>query len=170
MNNNNVIGHIVSFFVLVFVQVLFLNNVFLSPLCNPYIYILFIVSLPIMMPRWADLLLGFCLGFMLDVFSDTLGMHTFATVLIVYLRQPLLRVFVNEEDKLIKAVNVYNLGFMVNLKYVSLITFIHHTVLFALEAFSMVFWWRTLLCIILSSLCSTLFMLVIQHIFYNGKR
>ena len=78
----SLLQNIFSFIVLIVLQVLVLNNVQFLGFLNPYIYILFILSLPVKFPRWITLILGFVLGLIIDVFSNTIGTHAFATVLI----------------------------------------------------------------------------------------
>jgi len=81
-----IIQNIIRFLLLVLFQVLVLNNIEFLGFINPYLYILFILSLPVQTPRWFALLLAFVLGLTIDTFSNTMGMHAFASVLICFLR------------------------------------------------------------------------------------
>ncbi len=90
-----VLQNILSFVLLVLFQVLALNNIQFLGFINPYIYILFIIALPVKTPRWLSLILAFILGLTLDIFSNTLGMHAFATVLIAFLRNGIINLFQN---------------------------------------------------------------------------
>ena len=67
-------ANIIRFVVLVLIQVVVLNNVQLSGYINPFLYVLFIVLLPLEVPRWLSLLLAFVLGLAVDIFTDTVGM------------------------------------------------------------------------------------------------
>lgn len=51
-----------------------------------FIYLAFLLFLPIQMPPVLLLLLAFVTGFTLDIFYDTGGIHAAATVLLAYLR------------------------------------------------------------------------------------
>ena len=91
-----VIQNIIRFVVLVLVQVLVLNHVQFLGFVNPYVYVLFILSLPVRTPRWLTLVLSFGLGMAVDAFADTLGLHAFACVLAGFLRmvsEPILKAF-----------------------------------------------------------------------------
>ena len=79
-----VLQNIFSFILLVLVQVLVLNNIQFLGYIDPYLYILFILVLPVQMPRWFLLILAFALGITIDIFSNTLGMQAFATVFIAF--------------------------------------------------------------------------------------
>ncbi len=158
----SIAGHIIRFIVVILLQIVLINNLYLSVWCNPFIYIYFLLSLPNIMPRWADLLLGFLLGFVIDCFCNTLGMHTFASVLLAYLRQPIATLLVSEETKSNKVPSYTTFGTDNYIKYVLSLTLIHHTALFFLEAFSMAHCWKTILCILLSTIASAGVMLIAQ--------
>ncbi len=51
------------------------------------LYPLFILLLPIKMPSYGVLLLGFATGMLIDLFYDSLGVHTSATVFLAFLRK-----------------------------------------------------------------------------------
>lgn len=158
--------NIFRFLLLVIVQVLFLNNLQFS-YCTPYIYILFILSLPVACPRWLDLIAGFVLGLTIDMFSNTLGMHTFACVLIAYLRYFTIKLFISEENRITNIPSFHSFGVMPYVKYVVLLTVAHHTVLLALEAMTFVNWWITLLRIIISSAVSIAIIIALQFVKRN---
>ncbi len=158
----SVFEHIGRFVVVVLLQVLFLNNVYLTSWCNPYVYIFFLLSLPVVFPRWADLILGFVLGMTIDVFCNTLGMHTFATVLIAYFRQPIIKLLVSDEEQIIRLPSVVTFGPEAYLKYMLFLTLMHHLTLFALESLTFHHWWHTLGSVLLSVVLSMALMLVTQ--------
>ena len=92
------IKYAVMFVSLVLIQVLVLNQVQLGGFINPYIYILFVILLPLNSPRYAVLILGFLIGLTIDVFSNSLGIHAAATVFIAYLRPLVIRSISNREE------------------------------------------------------------------------
>lgn len=129
--------NILRFVLVVLAQVLIFNNIEFNGYLNPYVYILFIILLPFETPGWALLLLGFALGFAVDVFSETLGMHIAATVFMAYMR-PLALSLVAPRDGYesgsFPRVHYYGIGWF--LKYASILVFAHHSVLFLTELFS----------------------------------
>ena len=66
------------FLILILVQVVVLNNVQFSGFINPFVYIMFIMMLPVRMPKTFLLLAAFITGLVVDVFSNTMGMHAAA--------------------------------------------------------------------------------------------
>ncbi|MFL1012051.1 rod shape-determining protein MreD [Flavisericum labens] len=133
--NNLLSIHTVRFITLVIVQVLILNHINFMGYINPYIYILFIALFPIKHNRIILLLLAFLLGLIIDLFLDTGGIHAGASVFIAYLRPMILKssfgtVYEHQNVKF----NTIDFGS--KLTYFTLLTVLHHFVLFSLEIFS----------------------------------
>lgn len=159
-----VLQNIFRFILLVIAQVLVLNNVQFLGYINPYIYILFILSLPVLTKRWVTLILAFLLGITIDIFSNTLGMHAFATVLIAFLRNGIIKIFTSLEEGNNPTPSFYTFGVSAYIKYVIAMVIIHHITLFYLEAFSFSHFWITSGKIILSSLVTILLIFGIQSL------
>ena len=79
--------NIARFLIVVLVQVLVMNNIQISGLIIPYVYILFILLMPFETPKWLLLINAFLLGLSIDFFSHTLGMHAAASVFIAWIRR-----------------------------------------------------------------------------------
>ncbi len=156
--------NILRFVLLVLIQVLALNNIQFLGFLNPYIYILFILSLPVKLPNWITLLLAFVLGLTIDAFSNTMGMHAFATVLVAFLRNGIINLFIAIDEGNNPTPSFYTFGVGAYVKYVVSIVVIHHIALFMLEAFSFNHFWILLLKILLSSALTTLIILGIQSL------
>jgi len=159
-----VIQNIVSFVILVLAQVLVLNNIQFLGFINPYIYILFLISLPVRLPRWATLLLGFAIGLLIDAFSNTFGMHAFASVLIAYARSFIIQLFTSIDEGNNPTPSFHSFGVGAYIKYVFVMVFLHHSALFFLEAFSFSHFWLVLFKTILSSIISILIILGVRSL------
>jgi len=153
-----VFQNIFRFILLVLVQVLVLNNIQFIGFINPYIYVLFILSLPYRTPRWFQLLLAFATGLIIDAFSNTPGMHTASIVFIAFLRNPVIRIFTSIDEGNNPTPSFHTFGVSAYIKYVVTLVLFHHTILFLLESFSFVNIWLTFIKIILSS-ATTLFII-----------
>lgn len=66
---------IIRFFFYVLLQVLVLNHIRFGGYANPYLYVLFILMLPYEMPGWLLLVISFIMGYTIDLFSATPGIH-----------------------------------------------------------------------------------------------
>ena len=127
--------HTIRFIVLVFVQVLILNHINFLGYINPYIYILFIALYPVKNNRAILIILSFLLGITIDLFLDTGGVHAGASVFIAYIRPVILKSSFGTiyEHQTVKFNTV---DFGTKLTYFTLLTVLHHIVLFSLEIFS----------------------------------
>ncbi len=152
---------------LVLTQVLFLNQVQISGFVNPYIYILFILLLPLNAPRYVVLLGGFFVGLSVDIFSNTLGIHAFASVFIAFLRPLIVRAITDREEDRSDYPGLIQNGFSWFLYYTALMVFLHHSVLFFIEVFTFSDFFGTLYRIILSSLFSIFVIVLSQFIVFR---
>lgn len=160
--------YIIQFIVLVLLQVLIFNNIELGSFICPYIYILFILLLPFETPGWLLLLLGFSLGLSVDIFSESLGMHTMATTLMAYLRPGVLTAISPREGYekgSVPRIHYYGIRWFV--QYALLLTLTHHALLFLTEIFRVHDFFGILLRIILSTLFSVLFLLISQFFIFR---
>lgn len=158
------IQNIIRFILLVLIQVLVLNNIQFLGFLNPYIYILFILSLPVRLPRWISLLLAFALGLTIDAFSNTMGMHAFAAVLAAFVRNGIINLYISIDEGNNPTPSIYTFGVGAYVKYVVTVVLIHHLTLFLLEAFSFEHFWILLLKIILSTIVTIVIILGIQSL------
>ncbi|MDW8287920.1 MAG: hypothetical protein RMJ89_07605, partial [Flammeovirgaceae bacterium] len=70
----------------VLLQVLFLQHLNLFDAAFCFLYISFILFLPVRLDRLWVLLLSFLIGILIDIFYNTLGIHAASCVLIGFLR------------------------------------------------------------------------------------
>ena len=154
--------NVFRFIVLVFLQLFVLNNIQFSGFVNPYMYIMFIMLLPFEIAGWLMLILAFTIGMVIDVASNTIGYHTIATVFMAYLRIYLLR-YIAPHDGYEQGMSptIASLGFNWTIKYVSILTFTHHIILFLIESFR----FSDMLFASLRAIASTLFTVLLIVIF-----
>ena len=166
---NSILRFGLIFILLVVLQVLLFNNIQFSGYVNPYIYIMFILLLPVEIPSWLLLLLSFGLGLILDFFSGSPGMHSSATVLTAFVRPFILRVMSPRDGYEARSEpSMIAYGFRWFLIYTVLIVLVHHTALFYIEVFRFADFFRTMLRVLLSSLFTVTFILLIE--FYRKGR
>lgn len=167
---NSVLRYGFLFIVLMVLQILLFNNIQFSGYINPYVYLLFILLLPVEIPAWLLLIICFFTGAIVDTFSGSPGMHSFATVLAGFVRPGILRIISVREGYdagTTPSMAVY--GFRWFLIYTIVIVLVHHTALFYLEVFRLAGFFRTFLRVILSSAFSIFFILLIEY-YRQGNR
>jgi hypothetical protein len=155
------------FISLVLIQVLIFNQVQFSGFFNPYVYVLFIILLPLSAPRYAVLILAFLLGLTIDIFSNSLGVHSAATVFVAYARPLVIRLISNREDDKsdYPGLNQNKPGWFIN--YVVIMVLLHHTLLFYLEVYTFANFFNTLYRVILSSLFSIVVIVLSQFLVFK---
>jgi len=82
---------IIQFIGLVLAQVLVFNHLNILGSINPMIYILFFFWYPVQDNRTVLIALAFLLGFSIDLFSDTMALHTAAALTTAFFRYPIMR-------------------------------------------------------------------------------
>ncbi len=167
---NEVIRNILRFLFLVLLQVLILNNIQLSGYLNPFLYVLFILMLPFQTPKWLVLVLAFVLGISVDMFSDTGGLHAASSVLMAFLRQPILKLISPREgyDVMQKpTIQQFGLGWFFS--YAGILVFVHHLFLFYMEVFHFAEFFFTFFRVILSSIFTLTLVFISQFFFSKHK-
>jgi rod shape-determining protein MreD len=158
---NNVIRYSLLFIVLISVQVLLLNNIHLGGYINPFLYVALILVFPVRFPGIPLLLIAFVTGLLVDVFSNTMGMHAAATLFMAYSRPGILKLIAPREGYESEArplIKEQGLAWFIT--YASIMVFFHHLVLFNLEVFRLSEFLTTLLRMILSTVATLATVLV----------
>jgi hypothetical protein len=162
--------HIISFFLYLLYQVLILQNVVLFHTAFCFLYVGYLLVLPVETNPLTLMGIGFLMGFSVDLFYNSLGLHSLACVLIMYLRNYWLNNLTpqggyDSNDTPSLALN----GIQWFVVYATPMVLLHHGVLFFAEAggFGM-FWFTTLK--ILSSTLFTLLAILIAQFLFPGRR
>ena len=170
---SNLIKNIIRFCLFIFIQVFVLDQIPpLHQLVTPYIYYLFILWLPFKMGRLTQMLLAFALGFTLDCFTKSYGLHAAPCVLIAYLRPFLINLLISQEgaESNYYEPSIQSMGFTPDLTYVTILTFIHHTFLFFLQALQTGGYFYFVLKSLTSTAISLLLILLIELLFVRKQK
>ena len=170
---SNLLKNIIRFLLFILVQVFVLNQV--PPLhhfVNPYIYFLFILWLPFKMGRRTVMILALALGFSLDCFTKTYGLHAASCVLIAYLRPFLINFLISQEgaESNYNEPSIKSMGFAPYFTYVVILTLLHHTFLFFLEVLQTGGFLYFILKTLLSSAISLLLIMLTELLFVRKQR
>jgi len=152
--------YLVIFVVLVVAQISVFSNINLGGYINPYVYILFVMMLPLQISGWLLLLCGFGTGLIIDLFSNSQGVHTSATLFMAFTRPGLIFLLHGRSELPTASPMISNRGIQWMAAYVVSLVFIHHIVLFFLEIFSLKEFFQTLARIMLSTLCTSILILL----------
>jgi rod shape-determining protein MreD len=166
-----ILANIARFLLLVLLQGLILNNFTLfQGLAIPYLYVLFLLMLPIETPRWLQLIIGLATGLTIDMFTNTMGMHASACVLLAYLRPLVLKAIAPRDGyEFGQKASIAEFGIGWYLRYAVLLVVTHHAWLLFVEVFSLRDAGYTALRVLLSSAFTLLLIVLAQYITYSRK-
>ena len=157
--------HIIYFFVYLLAQVLLCKRLVLFDTSFCFIYVAFILMLPNETNNLALMVIAFVMGFCVDIFYDSLGLHAFSLVMVAYLRNYWLNAITPQggyDSNLSPSMAVNGLQWF--LVYTLPLVFVHHSVLFFVEAGGFGLFWFTMLKIIGSLVFTTTVMLMLQYL------
>lgn len=149
---------------LVLLQVLILNRIDWFGYATPFLYVYLLLKFESDISRNSLMLWAFCLGLVVDVFSDTPGMNAAASVLLAFGRPLLLRLFRPRDSVEGFVPSITSMGTVSFLKYSASAVAIHHTFLLSLEYFSLVYIGEWLLQIVVSTLLTVLCIMALEGI------
>lgn len=151
---------VIKLILLLFFQVLILNKINLFGYINPYLYILFVFVYPVSKNRFPLLFFAFVYGLLIDIFSDSGGIHAFSLLFIAYIRILFIKTFFQKSDADLALFNLKSEPFGKVFNYVVILTVIHHFILFSLANFS----FRNFSDVLLNTLFSSVFTLILYFL------
>ena len=152
--------------VVLFVQVFVLNNLSISPLVAPMVYIILILLMPIESSQWKMLSVGLLLGILMDITMGTPGLNTMVTLPIAFFRRPLLFALgglssISKEEGI---PSIKRLGMRFHRYFILMIT-LHSVLFYFVEWLSFDNFGTLVLRIIFSTLCSLVLDYIIISLF-----
>ncbi|MEO8146482.1 MAG: rod shape-determining protein MreD [Bacteroidia bacterium] len=161
---------LLRFIVLVLVQVTLLNNIQLSGLVNPYLYVMFILVLPFNMPKMVVMVFAMITGVVVGVFTNTAGLHAAACITLAFVRPGVLKLLSPREGyEAETSPTIRDMGFRWFIIYSAILVFIHHLVLFFLEVFRFNEVAVTFTRVIFSSFFTLLLIVISQYLFSKTR-
>lgn len=153
------------------VHVLLISRLQLFDVGWCFFYLGFLLFLPIATPIVVMLAVSFLLGFSMDLFYDTGGLHAATAVLLGYLRPWVLRLLTPRDGyEAQDSVNIHQMGWQWFGLYLGLLVTIHHFVFFFLELGSFSAIGLTLLKVLASTLFTGITMLIVQLLVFPARR
>jgi hypothetical protein len=124
------------------------------------VYIAWVFLYPVRKTRGLFLILSFLLGISIDFFSDSGGVNAFAITFIAYFRLPILMAVLRKSDLDYAQFNLKSLSINKIILFISILTVIHHFIIFSLEYFS----FSEFLNIISSTILTSFFTILISFL------
>lgn len=170
MNTQLIFRNIGRFVLLILLQILVMNNVYLGGYINPIIYVLFILMLPTGMNKLGILVLAFVSGLTVDIFCNMIGFHAFTCTLVAFARITFAdRILTRDDPVVIETPSIFSAGWRTYVGFLLLLLFIYNTVYFSIVVFEWEDWWKILLLSVLSTIVSGVVCVLYQLVFLRGK-
>ncbi|MDR0693789.1 MAG: rod shape-determining protein MreD [Prevotellaceae bacterium] len=170
--NSSSLRRLFIFVIMVLLQSFIFTKLPLTTYVQPCIYVLFILLLPVGHSRITALLWAFCLGLCVDLFTlDVIGINTAVTVALAFIRPYLLKLFLPKSDIdafIIPTSKILGIRQFLGYSFLSLL--FHQTLFFLLDAFAFYDIFHTLLRILMSTVCSVIFILLLQSLFHETRK
>jgi hypothetical protein len=161
----------ISFFFYLFFQVMILKNAVLFHTAFCFLYIAYLLLLPVETNSLFLMLVAFIMGFFIDMFYDSLGLHALSCVLIMYLRNFWLARLTPQggyDNGAIPGIAASGLQWF--LTYAIPLVFVHHAVLFFTEVGGFQYFGFTLWKVLCSTVYTTIVILIVQYLFPGARR
>ena len=150
-------------------QIIIFNNINLFGFVSPFPYVLFIILFPVNGNKSALLISSFFLGLLLDIFSNSGGIHTTASILLAYFRPSIFKFAfgVSYEYQTIKLNDTLTPE---RFSFLFVAILVHHLILFILEAFQFSLIFDILLRSITSTALTIIISIIIIYLIKPNKR
>jgi rod shape-determining protein MreD len=167
--NSSFFLNIFRFISLFLLQIIIFNNINLFGFVSPFPYVLFIILFPVNGNKSALLISSFLLGLLLDIFSNSGGIHTTASILLAYFRPSIFKFAfgVSYEYQTIKLNDTLTPE---RFSFLFVAILLHHLILFILEAFQFSLIFDILLRSITSTALTIIISIIIIYLIKPNKR
>lgn len=171
MNSSRIFILIGSFIIFTLVQVLILKNLVLFGVAFCFLHVLFILLLPIETKTIPSLLIAFGLGLMVDLFYDTIGIHTASLLIVAFIRKPWIKILTptgGYDDNL--QPSMLNMGFGWFATFSIPLFLIYNVAFFFIESLGTDLFIPVVQKIIASTIFVFVMSIIVQLLFYRRRR
>lgn len=169
--SKTIIQFIFLFIIMILAQVIVFNNICLFNYATAFVFIYFIIRLPLTLSTNWVLTLSFIIGLTVDIFSNTQGMNALACTILAMSRRAILRLyFPREEDLTNSEPSIKSLGLGIYTKYLISMVILFCITFFFIEAFTFFNFMQLIIRIITSSILTFILILGIDSLTIRQKR
>jgi hypothetical protein len=164
------IKYIIRFVLLILFQIFILSKIDLFGFMNPFLYIIFILTLPFKIKHTPLIIISFLMGYFVDLLSgNIMGIHTASALLVGFLRPTIINIVSSSESDYDTkhAPDYKNMGSKWFFTYAGLLVFVYNLSYFFLEHFTLSGFFKT----IFIAIANTIFTLLVFFIYqFLGSR
>ncbi len=170
MKNNSIIEAGIKGVIYLVIQFFLLSNVTLFGAAQAWLYIALLITLPTSVSKIQLLFIAFGLGLLVDVFSNTLGMHAACAVLVAFSKPFFLNMFASQvpssTNTETETLTIRTNGLSWFVMYAGALVFIYNLAFYFIDASGFSWFGFTVKKIILSTLFSLISIVILQYIIY----
>ncbi len=169
MNSSSLLFNIARFVLLLLAQVVLFNNINFLGYINPYPYMLFIILFPVNGNRYGLLGASFLLGFIMDLFCNSGGVHTAACITLAAIRPAIFKFSfgLSYEYQTVKLNDVLTPE---RFSFILIAVTVHHLCMFLMEVFALEYFLRILIQTLVSTLFTIIMCILIIYLIKPSKR
>jgi hypothetical protein len=136
---------------------------------SPFPYMLFIILFPVNGNKYGLLAASFLLGFIMDLFCNSGGIHAMSCLVLAFIRPSLFKFSfgLSYEYQTVKLVDVLSPE---RFSFILMSVVVHHFLLFMVEAFQFEFFLDVLLRALLSSVFTIISCIIVIYLIKPNKR
>lgn len=142
-------------------QVMLFNHLYIFG-AVAFVYMIALLKMPVETNRNIQILIGFLVGFCIDVFCNTIGMHALTAATVMWLRIPILHLYVNAEDMKEGVPGFNKLGVQEYIRYALTLLAFHCILLYFIESFTIFNFLTLLLKIVFSVLMTSVIAIALE--------
>ena len=138
-----------------------------------YVYVGFLLTFSPNISKSRFLLLGFFVGLLVDLFEYSPGIHASACLFLAFVRPYLISLLAarnNIDEDEIREISIREMSFFSFAIYAFLLIFLHHLLVFFLEAWTSKLLWLSLQKTFFSSIFTMLSVVLIQYLFFTSRK
>lgn len=172
MNIRNLISYLFLILILGFIQIFFLKNLAVFGVGLGFIYLLVLLILPTSIKAIPLMFISFIMGFGLDIFYETIGMHTAAATAFAFFRQIWLKAVSPSGgyEEVVDEPSLTEIGLGRFLLYAFPLIFLYSMVFFTADQWGSGGFLKVLIKSLFSSILTTLLIVLVQLLFFKRKR
>ena len=158
------------FILLILIQLLVLNHVYLGSYVIPMLYLLAILMLPTDMKRIPMLLTAFSTGLLIDIMNNMLGFHALACTVMVMMRILFAdRILTRGEPTTVSTPSIYTVSPQYFISYLLILLTIFYLVFYTVELFGFRSLGDLLFATVASTVATALLAVLYQFIFLKKE-
>ena len=150
---------------LILAQAVVFNRICLWGVAVPFVFLYPLLKLPVTISREWAITIGFVVGLIIDIFSDTPGLNALSCTLMMALRRPVIHLYVQRDEDLPNPYpSIKSLGSDTYTKYALTMSLVYCILVFTLANLSFERLGHTILTILTSTILTTIILICIDSL------